>query len=83
MPKSQRVPKTNCNYNYRSNYLLTTRRDLYRFWELRVQVRIRLLGQGVLSDSVEGLLDVDGLLGGCLKVGDVVLALAPLLGPLL
>ena len=38
------------------------------------------LGQGILSDRLEGLLDIDGLLGRSLKVGDFVLGVAPLLG---
>ena len=37
------------------------------------------LGQGILSDRLEGLLDIDGLLGRSLKVGDFVLGVAPLL----
>ena len=37
------------------------------------------LGQGILSDRLEGLLDIDGLLGRSLKVGNFVLGVAPLL----
>ena len=33
--------------------------------------------QGVLGDSLECLLDVDGFLRGSLKVGNVTLGLAP------
>ena len=40
------------------------------------------LGQGILSDRLEGLLDIDGLLGRSLKVRDLVLGVAPLLCPL-
>ena len=40
------------------------------------------LGQGILGDSLKCLLDVDRLLGRSLKVGDLVLGVAPLLCPL-
>ena len=40
------------------------------------------LGQGILGDSLKCLLDVDCLLGRRLEVGDLVLAVAPLLRPL-
>ena len=33
--------------------------------------------QGVLGDGLERLLNVDSLLGGCLKVGNIALGLAP------
>lgn len=45
--------------------------------EPRSQLRLGLLGEGVLGDGLEGLLDVDGLLGRGLKVGNVALGLAP------
>jgi len=56
-----------------------------RFWQrekpgsLKVclQLHLRLLLKGGLGDSLEGLLDIDVLLCGGLKVGDVALGLTP------
>ena len=45
----------------------------------RISFEYGNLGQGILSDRLEGLLDIDGLLGRSLKVGDFVLGVAPLL----
>ena len=41
------------------------------------QLRLGLLGEGILRDGLEGLLDVDGFFGGCLKVRNVALGLTP------
>lgn len=43
---------------------------------------VLLLLKGLLGDSLEGLLDVDGLLGRGLEVGDVSLGRAPRVGTL-
>jgi len=43
---------------------------------------LRLLSESVLGDSLEGLLYVDGLLGGRLEVGHLVLGVTPLLSSL-
>ena len=37
------------------------------------------LGQGILGDRLKGLLHVDCFLGRGLKVGDLILGVAPLL----
>ena len=52
-------------------------------WKLRVvQLHLGLLGEAILGDSLKCLVNVNSLLGGRLKIGNVVLALAPTLGPL-
>ena len=43
---------------------------------------VLLLLKGLLGDSLEGLLDVDGFLGRGLEVGDVALGRAPRVGTL-
>ena len=48
-----------------------------------LHVVLGLLGEGVLGNGLEGLLNVDVLLGRGLKVGDVALGLAPGEGALL
>ena len=50
--------------------------------ELIVELNLGLLREGVLGDGLERLLDVNGLLGARLEVGNLVFAVAPLLRPL-
>ena len=63
--------------------LLATGRYFYRLGKLRVEVGVRFLLKGVLGDRVECLLNIDRFFGGSFEIRNVVLALAPLLGPLL
>lgn len=57
--------------------IIQSEQGLWQSGKTDSQFSLGLLRQCVLGDRLEGLFNVDGLLGGCLKVWNVALGLTP------